>query len=107
MFWRDASPEAFSLSRALSTQLRQPWRQTGAVTKPNTNMQDMQAFARQVDHFFSVLSSTPPKPKTTKADFFEAEEFDDFSMLRVVLGYGLPTIVAVILATLSFYWRDL
>jgi ABC-type transport system involved in multi-copper enzyme maturation permease subunit len=96
-----------SLSRALSTQLRQPWRQDEAVTKPNANMQDMQAFARQVDHSFSVLSSTPRKPQTTKADFFEAEEFDDFSMLRVVLGYGLPTIIAVILATLSFYWRDL
>ena len=96
-----------SLSRALSTQLRQPWRQTGADAKPKANMQDMQAFARQVDHFFSVLSSSPPKPKTTKAEFFEAEEFEDFSMLRVILGYGLPTLIAVILATLSFYWRDL
>lgn len=96
-----------SLSRALSTQLRQPWRQTGADAKPKANMQDMQAFARQVDHFFSVLSSSPPKPKTTKADFFEAEEFEDFSMLRVILGYGLPTLIAVILAMLCFYWRDL
>jgi len=96
-----------SLSRAMSTQLRRPWRQNDADAKPDANMQDMQTFARQVDHFFNVFSGSPPKPKTSKPDFFEAEKFEDFSMLRVVLGYGLPTLAAVILAMLCFYWRDL
>jgi hypothetical protein len=96
-----------SLSRAVTTQLRRPWRQNDADAKPDANMQDMQAFARQVDHFFNVFSGSPPKPETSKPDFFESEEFEDFSMLRVVLGYGLPTLAAVILAMLCFYWRDL
>ena len=96
-----------SLSRAMSTQLRQSWRQADANTKISTDARDMDAFTRQMSNFFSVLSGVQPKPKATKPDFFEGERFDDFSLLRVTLGYGLPTLVAVILATLCFYLRDL
>jgi len=96
-----------SLSQALPTQLRQPWREVEADPKGNANVKDMEAFAQQVDHFFSVPSGAQPKPKVTNPDFFESDEFEDFSLLRVTLGYGLPTLVAVILATLCFYWRDL
>jgi len=96
-----------SLSRALSTQLRKPWRQNDAGAKPDANAQDMQAFARQVDRFFNVFSGSPPKVEPKKPDFFEGEKFEDFSMLRVVLGYGLPTLAAVILTMLCFCRRDL
>jgi ABC-type transport system involved in multi-copper enzyme maturation permease subunit len=96
-----------SLNRAISTQLRQPWRAADVGTESNANVEDMNAFTGQVSNFFSVLSGVKPEPKATKPDFFEGEKFDDFSLLRVTLGYGLPTLVAVILATLCFYWRDL
>jgi ABC-type transport system involved in multi-copper enzyme maturation permease subunit len=96
-----------SLSQALSTQLRRPWRQTDANSQLNADTQDMQTFARQMDHFFNVLSSTQPEQEASKPEFFEAKEFDDFSLLRVTLGYALLTLAAVFLATLCFYWRDL
>lgn len=96
-----------SLSRAMSTQLRQSWRQADANPKGSTNAQDMDAFTRQMSNFFSVFSGVQPKPTASRPDFFEGEKFDDFSLLRVTLGYALPTIVAVVLATLCFYLRDL
>lgn len=96
-----------SLNQALCTQLRQPWRQVEGDSKVNINKGDKDAVPSQFSQILSVLSGAKPKPKATKSEFFEAEEFDDFSLLRVTLGYGLPTLMAVILATLSFYWRDL
>ncbi len=95
-----------SLCQALPTQLRQPWREVEGSVKVNTNKLDMNAFS-SLSNFFSVLSPTKPEPKAAKPDFFESKKFANFSLLRVTLGYGLPTLMAVILATLSFYWRDL
>ena len=96
-----------SLSRAVSTQLRQSWRQSEDEAKAASNMQDMQQFSEQMSNFLSRLSGAPARPKTSKGDFFETKEFEDFSLFRVTLGYGLPTLAAIILATLCFYWRDL
>ena len=96
-----------SLNRAISTQLRQSWRATDAEAKGNVRAEDADAFTDQVSNFFSVLSGVKPEPKAAKPDFFEGQKFDDFSLLRVTLGYGLPTLISVFLATLCFYWRDL
>ena len=96
-----------SLNRAISTQLRRPWQETDAGAKDKANIQDNEVFSDQVSNFFSILSGAPSKPKAAKPDFFEGEKFDDLSLFRVSLGYGLPTIASVILASLCFYWRDL
>ena len=96
-----------SLSRAVSTQLRRNWRQSVEDAEAAGNMQDMQQFSEQLGNLFSRLSGAPARPKASKPQFFETKEFEDFSLLRVTLGYGLPTLAAVILAMLSFYWRDL
>jgi hypothetical protein len=96
-----------SLSRAMSTQLRQPWRAAGASAKGKASAQDMEALARQVDHFLSVFSNGQARPAVAKPDFFESGRFGDFSLLRVILGYGVPTLMAVALALLFFYRRDL
>jgi ABC-type transport system involved in multi-copper enzyme maturation permease subunit len=96
-----------SLNRAISTQLRRSWCQTDAEAKDKANVQDADVFTDQVSNFFNVLSGVQPKPKASKPDFFEGEKFDDFSLFRVILGYGLPTIVSVIMASLCFYWRDI
>lgn len=96
-----------SLNRAISTQLRSSWRETDAEAKDNANVQDADVFTDQVSNFFNVLSGVQPKAKAAKPDFFEGEKFDDFSLFRVTLGYGLPTIASVILASMCFYWRDL
>ena len=96
-----------SLSRAVSTQLRQSWRQSDDEAKAAGTMQDMQQFSEQFGNLLSRLSGAPARPKSTKADFFETKKFEDFSLFRVTLGYGLPTLAAVILAMMCFYWRDL
>lgn len=96
-----------SLSRAVSTQLRHSWRQTEDEAKAAGTIQDMQQFSEQFSSFLNRLSGASAKPKTSKADFFETKEFKDFSLFLVTLGYGLPTLAAVILATMCFYWRDL
>ncbi|MHC4323876.1 MAG: ABC transporter permease [Planctomycetota bacterium] len=96
-----------SLNRAISTQLRYSWRQTDAEAKDNANLQDADVITDQVSNFFNVLSGVQSKPKASKPDFFEGEKFDDFSLFRVTLGYGLPTIAAIVLASLCFYWRDI
>ncbi len=96
-----------SLNRAISTQLRQPWRQTDDEAKGKVNPEDAYAFTDQMSNFFNVLSGSPSEPKAAKPDFFEGQKFDDFSLLRVTLGYGLPTLASIFLAALSFYWRDL
>lgn len=96
-----------SLSQAVSTQLRQNWRQTEDDPKAAVNAQDMQKFSQQMSNFFSSISGSPPPKNQAKPEFFESEKFQDFSLLSVTLGYGIPTIAAVVLAMLSFYWRDL
>jgi len=96
-----------SLNRAISTQLRQSWRQSDDEAKGETKPEDAYAFTDQMSNFFNVLSGSPSEPKASKPDFFEGQKFDDFSLLRVTLGYGLPTLASVFLAALSFYWRDL
>lgn len=96
-----------SLSRAMSTQLRQSWRTTDGDSNGNIHVEDTDSFTRQVDHFLNVFSTAPAKPEAAAPDFFEGGGFDDFSLLRVALGYGLPTFLAVLLAALSFHRRDL
>jgi ABC-type transport system involved in multi-copper enzyme maturation permease subunit len=96
-----------SLSRAMCTQLREPWRAAEANAKNKASAQDMEALAQQVDHFLSVLSNGQSRPAATRPDFFEGGRFGDFSLPRVLLGYGGPTLIAVALALLFFYRRDL
>ena len=95
-----------SLAQALPTQLRQSWREVEGVSKVSVNKEEMNAFS-SLSNFFSVLSPTKPEPKAAKSDFFESKKFANFSLLRVTLGYGIPTLMTIIMATLSFYWRDL
>ena len=95
-----------SLNRAISTQLRRPWRQADNA-EGETSPDDAYAFTDQMSNFFNVLSGSPYEPEAAKPDFFEGQKFDDFSLLRVILGYGLPTLASVFLAALSFHWRDL
>jgi ABC-type transport system involved in multi-copper enzyme maturation permease subunit len=96
-----------SLSRAISTQLRQTLRTTQTQADSNTREQELSVLPDGVEHFLRVFSTAPPAPKATKPEFFESEEFHDFSLLRILLGYGVPTVAAVILAMLCFCRRDL
>ena len=77
-----------SLIQALPTVLRQPWREV----EPDAEQ-----------------TPTPGEPdkQAGSPGFFQRDEFEDFSLRRVVLGYGISTLAALSLATLSFCMRDL
>jgi len=96
-----------SLSRAMSTQLRQPWHTAEGDSKSEVKAQDMEALARQMDHFLSVFSSGQSTRAAARPEFFEGGRFKDFSLLRVILGYGVPTLMTVVLSLLFFHRRDL
>ena len=96
-----------SLSQATPTLLRQPWR--AEDQKPPVEMDDeeMAALARQAAQFINVLSgSEAAQTAESNQPFFERKEFEDFSLTRVVLGYGIPTLLSISLATLFFCRRD-
>lgn len=94
-----------SLNQALTTQLRQPWRPGPDVVENKTDDEEARALSAQLNRFFRVFSE--PKPKTSKPEFFEREEYKDISVRSVCLGYGLPTLFCVAVAALVFHRRDL
>lgn len=96
-----------SLNQALPTLLRTPWR-TEAADEPALNATDAAALDRQAAQFLSLLSGVaPPPPPRRSNDFFDRGNYEDLSFWRVFLGYSLPTLAAVALATWCFCRRDL
>jgi ABC-type transport system involved in multi-copper enzyme maturation permease subunit len=96
-----------SLSQALPTLLRTPWKTADSAVESGTNPEDIAALMRQTNQFLSVLSGTTTPASEPKGSFFEQGNYRDFSVLRVSLGYGLPMLVALGLSLLFFSWRDL
>jgi hypothetical protein len=47
------------------------------------------------------------RPRRSDPNFFARYSFPDLSVLRVTLGYGVPAILSIGLATLCFCRRDL
>ncbi len=94
-----------SLSQAIPTQLRQnPFAEDGA---PGTQASraDIEAVANLLSNFGKVFAASPPA--RSKDGFFETDQFEDFSLFRVTLGYALPALAAIALAAFAFYRRDL
>ena len=90
-----------SLTQALPTLLRQPWNET-EVEEPDA---DMDAALRDALGFFSSLGgNSTPEPE--ERGFFEQGDYEDFSLRRVLMGYGIPTLISIALATLCFCLRD-
>jgi len=96
-----------SLNQALPTLLRQPWREVEEGSQQTATDEELAALSRQAAHFLKVLSGVPEQPVEQKPTFFDHAEYADFSLARVLLGYGIPTLAAVGLATLCFCCRDL
>ncbi len=92
-----------SLNQALPTLLRQSWRSPEGSAAEYDEKE-----IEELENVMSVLTGMgPSRPQRDNPKFFEREGFDDFSLFRVTLGYGLPAIAAIGLATLCFCWRDL
>ena len=97
-----------SLNRALPTLLRTPWTVAKKEQEKGVSAEEMEAMARQAAAFLSALSGGQSQPAPRQSpDFYALRTYEDFSLWRVVLGYGIPTLAAIALATLCFCWRDL
>lgn len=97
-----------SLNQALPTLLRTPWREEPGSPDRKLSSEDAEAMARQAAQFLSVLSGAQAQPpRRDSGDFFERGNYEDFSFWKVFLGYSIPTLAAVALATWCFCRRDL
>lgn len=91
-----------SLSQAMPNLLTQPWSEEEKEPEA-IEANDFSEIFKPVGDLFGV--GAPPPRKNDK--FFDREAFEDVSLLRVSLGYGIPTLLAIGLATLVFCRRDL
>jgi hypothetical protein len=96
-----------SLSQALPALLRESRPEDDSPSAESAKDREMEELSRQTAKVWSFLSGSPPPAPARPPGFFERDEFRDFSLGRVLLGYGLPTLAAIGLATLCFCRRDL
>lgn len=93
-----------SLSQAMPQLLRTPWRRD-AKQAALSSAAEIRNLAAQAAQLFSPFGAATPPARDP--GFFEKGSYVDFSLLRVVLGYGIPTLVALALTLLCFCRRDL
>jgi hypothetical protein len=91
-----------SLSQAIPVQLQVEPVGTDPDPDGAVNSEGIEA----VTDMPSDSGDTLPTPKPDSG-YFETDKFEDFSLLRVTLGYALPSLAVVALAIFCFYWRDL
>jgi hypothetical protein len=96
-----------SLNQALPTVLRTPWRTEALAVDEGPRPQDLEALARQTNQFLSILSGGVTPVREPEGNFLERGDYEDFSLLHILLGYGLPALAALGLSLLGFGWRDL
>jgi ABC-type transport system involved in multi-copper enzyme maturation permease subunit len=101
------SLEAFStlsLSQALPTLFRTPWR-----VETNTEATKELGFgelAQSTSQFLSIFGGGVQQPEKPKG-FFDRGHHEGFSLPRVILGYGLSTLACLVVTLLCFCTRDL
>jgi hypothetical protein len=95
-----------SLNQALPTLLRQTWGET--EKEPDIDLgNEYEAMARQAAQSFSMIFGGTQPPPPPKPGFYNRDSFKDVSLLRLLLGYGIPTLLSISLATFCFSIRDL
>jgi ABC-type transport system involved in multi-copper enzyme maturation permease subunit len=104
------SLEEFSpitLNRALPTLLRTPWSAPDDGDRKLSST-DAAALQRQWNQVMTVFAGgQPERPARESPEFFDHGNYEDFSFWKVFLGYSIPTLAAVGLATWCFCRRDL
>ncbi len=97
-----------TLNRALPTLLRTPWKTPDDQADRKLSPTDAAALQRQWDQVMTVFGGGQPEPpRRDSGDFFQRGHYDDFSFWKVFLGYSIPTLAAVAVATWCFCRRDL
>lgn len=96
-----------TLDQALPELLRRPWSASEAAERPGVSEKDLAKIAEGASFVYLLTGGTPPPPPEEKKGFYDRDEFEDFSLWRVILGYGLPTVLAIGLAAVWFSRQDL
>jgi len=98
-----------SLSRAMPELLRQTW--SAAEKEPDETRVDLSELARGASSLLSLFGGPEAggeaREPAQEKGYFETDEFRDTRVGRIVAGYGIPTVIAVLLATVAFCLRDL
>ncbi len=93
-----------SLSQAMPALLSQPWSEQDDALEA-IEVENVGEMVQSAVGGLFGFGAPPPPPKNDK--YFDREAFEDISLWRVSLGYGIPTLLAIGLATLVFCRRDL
>lgn len=105
------SLEQFSpltMYQAVPTLLRTPWTAVEQAEAPAAIREDAEAMAAQADQFMRLLSGHSPTPAQPRREgFFEPRVFEGLSVTRMLAGYGLPSLGALLISLLVFNRRDL
>ncbi len=94
-----------SLNQAIPTLVRQPPPWSGEEAQ---NTEEAAAVAKSLNalaNWFAPGSQRPPR--SDDADFYQSEEYEDFSLAWVLFTYGFLTAGSIGLAILCFGLRDL
>lgn len=102
------SLEAFStlsLSKALPTLFRTPWRTEKDAENAAKDLR-LEELAQGTSQFLSMFGGGVQQPEQPKG-FFDRSRREGFSLLHVILGYGLSTLACLGLTLFCFCTRDL
>jgi hypothetical protein len=96
---------------AVPSLLRTPW-ETAELDEEQTSTQmaeDAAALEAQAEQFGRWLTGQSPAPvrRPRQDGLFEPRDFPNLSVPRILAGYGLPTLAALLLSLVVFHRRDL
>jgi hypothetical protein len=97
-----------TMYQAVPSLLRTPWSVSQENQASSQTVEDAEALEAQADQFMRLLSGqspAPPRPK--QGGFFEPRVFENLSVPRILAGYGLPALGALLLSLVVFNRRDL
>jgi ABC-type transport system involved in multi-copper enzyme maturation permease subunit len=98
----------WTMYQAVPSLLRTPWSVAKADEAPAQAKDDAQALAAQAELFARLLSGQAPTPaQPQRGGFLQPREFSNLSLMKILAGYGLPSLAALALSLLVFNRRDL
>ena len=97
-----------TMYQAVPSLLRTPWSVSEENQASSQTVEDAEALEAQAEQFMRLLSgqsAAPVRPK--QGGFFEPRVFENLSVPRILAGYGLPALGALLLSLVVFNRRDL
>ncbi len=98
----------FTLYQAVPTLARMERSSEEAEDASPSAQRDAEALAAQAEQFMRLLSGQPAAAAPPqRSGFLEPRAFEELSVVKILLGYGIPTVIALGLSLWIFQRRDL